>query len=196
MNTKLILTDVDGVLLSWDYAFDQYMRRTVSSSSAIISHDSHTIGEKYGLDPEVGDYLVRIFNQSATMGFLAPYLDAIKYVKRLHEEHGYIFHAITSMGLDLHAQKLRVMNLENLFGKNVFEDVIFLDTGEEKSSVLKEYAGSDCYWIEDNFANCLTGLEYGLKPILLNHSYNRKYEHDEVTRVTSWKDIYHIITGM
>lgn len=195
MNNKLILTDVDGVLLSWDYAFEQYLKRTVSRSHVTIVHDTHDICSKYGLDPEVGDYLVRTFNSSANMGYLSPHADAVRYVQKLHREHGYIFHAITSMGVDLYAQKLRIMNLNKLFGDTAFEDVIFLDTGAPKDEVLKEYAGSDCYWVEDNYTNCLAGLEYGLKPILMSHSYNRNSEHDEVIRVSTWKDVYHVVTG-
>jgi hypothetical protein len=140
--------------------------------------------------------LVKQFNESAAMGFLPALRDAVFYIKRLHEEHGYEFHCITSMGKEPNAVKLREMNIRKLFGDTAFSKIICLDTQSPKYDVLKQYEGSDLYWIEDNYRNCVAGLHYGLKPVLMEHGFNMTEDIPSgVTKVTTWREIYSIITG-
>jgi len=186
------LTDVDGVLLSWEYAFDCYMTDR-GHKKVEGSQFKYDIGKRYGIDSDTGKHLIKTFNESASIGFLPPLRDAMHYVRKLHEEHGYIFHAITSLSLDRNAQKLRRMNLEKLFGETVFEEIIYLDTGADKDDVLKRYEGGNHYWIEDKFQNCLSGLKVGLTPLLMLHGHNLDFEHPEVRAVKDWREIYDII---
>jgi uncharacterized HAD superfamily protein len=193
-DSNLILVDVDGVLCNWEYAFDCWMQEhgyhRVSGSQY-----EYNIGKRYGISKEEGKKLIKIFNESAAIGFLPPLRDAIHYVKKLHEEHGYVFHAITSLSLDKNAQKLRRMNLKKLFGETVFEEIICLDTGADKDEELAKYAGSEYYWIEDKYANCEAGLRCGLRPILMEHGHNMEYSHPMIPRVKNWKEIYEIMVG-
>jgi len=65
-----------------------------------------------------------------------------------------------------------------------------------ESAVLEKYNGTGLYWIEDNYKNCLAGLEYGLKPVLMEHGFNMTEEIPHpVTKVTSWREIYELIIG-
>jgi len=118
------------------------------------------------------------------------------YVKRLHEEHGYVFRCITSLSTDRNAYKLRKMNLEKLFGETAFEELVCLDTGADKDEALKPYKDSGLYWIEDKLSNAVTGLDLGLKPILIEHGFNMLDDIPEgMTKVVNWKEIYNHITG-
>ena len=113
------------------------------------------------------------------------------YVKRLHEEHGYVFRCITSMSTDANAKKLRQMNLEKLFGKTAFEELVCLDTGAPKDDALAPYKDSGLYWIEDKLENAECGLDLGLKPILVEHGFNMNDKlRPGITKVTNWKEIY------
>lgn len=202
---KVILVDCDGVLLDWEYAFDVWMR-----------HHGHTIKQKgdyevsvrYGIDN--AKQIIRIFNESAAIGFLPPLRDAIHYVKKLHEEHGYVFHAITSLSNDPNAQKLRTINLQRLFGETAFEKFVYLDTGADKDEALKPYEGSECWWIEDKPANAQVGIKYGLSSILMAHAHNIEFYSQysrammftennskyRMQRVENWREIYSYITGI
>lgn len=189
MKNKIILTDADGVLLDWEYAFDVYMRQHGFNKidGGALKYD---IGKRYGIDKEQGRKLIKIFNESAFVGFLPPLRDAMYYVKRLHEEHGYVFHCITSLTKDENACELRRMNLRKLFGETAFEKFVFLDTGADKDEALEPYRDSGYWWIEDKIVNCEVGHELGLKPLLVEHGHNMEYENSAIPRVKNWKEIY------
>ena len=192
MKDKAILVDCDGVLLDWEYAFDQWMKR---HGYEISQHGDYLMSTKYALEKKESKRLIRMFNESATIRKLPPLRDAIKYVKKLHEEHGYIFHAITSLSNDQYAQHLRTKNLREMFGDTAFEKYVYLDTGADKDEALAEYANTGCYWVEDKPENALVGAGVGLKSILMDHQHNQDFDDTKynVTRVNNWKEIYELI---
>ena len=114
ISEKIILTDCDGVLLDWCVAFNQWM---TFKGYVLKNSMEYDVVNKYQITEPEKRKLTSEFNSSAWMGYLTPYKDAVKYVKKLHEEHGYVFHVITSLSNDKFAQKLRISNLENIFGK-------------------------------------------------------------------------------
>jgi len=186
---RIILVDCDGVLLDWEYAFDVYLQ-THGFNKVEGGNRKYDIGKRYGIDREQGKKLIKIFNESAHIGFLPPLRDAMYYVKRLHEEHGYVFHCITSLSRDENAQELRRMNLRKLFGKTAFERFVFLDTGQDKDEVLEHYRGSGLFWIEDKIINCQVGHGLGLRSLLMEHGHNMDYEDPSIPRVKNWREIY------
>ena len=191
---KLILTDADGVLLSWEWAFSVWMQErgytlTADNKKSYYLHDHYN-----ELDERDSKKVVKTFNESAAIGFLPALRDATYYVKRLHEEHGYEFRVITSLSLDKNAGKLREMNLRKLFGKTAFEKIICLDTGADKHDALSEYRNSGCYWIEDKPENADVGHALGLKSILVEHGHNMNYLCPYPI-VKNWREIYEIITS-
>jgi len=194
MKDRIILTDADGVLLDWEYAFDVWMQQHgfAKQDGGNLKYD---IGKRYGIDHEQGRKLIKIFNESAHIGFLPALRDSMYYVKRLHEEHGYVFHCITSLSQDENACELRKMNLRKLFGKTAFEKFVFLDTGADKDSALQPYYGSNCYWIEDKPENADLGFySMGLQSILMEHGHNMHHECPYPV-VKNWREIYNNIVG-
>ena len=193
-NQKLILVDADGVLLDWEFAFSIWMEE-----HGFVKREGHQfeydIGTRYGIDRDQSFKLIKMFNESAAIGFLPPLRDAMYYVKRLHEEHGYVFHCITSLSQDPNACELRRMNLKKLFGETAFEKFVFLDTGADKDLALEPYRDSGYYWIEDKIVNCQLGRDLGLKSLLMEHGHNMDYTDPEIPRVKNWREIYEIITG-
>jgi len=191
MKDKVILTDCDGVLLDWEYAFSIWMRQHGYKK---VNPLKYNIGSAYGIDPNEGKKLVKIFNESAAIGFLPALRDSMYYVKRLHEEQGYVFHVITSLSNDENAQELRRMNLRKLFGTTVFEKFVFLDTGADKDEALEPYRGTECYWIEDKVQNANVGLTLNLTPLLVEHGHNMDHPTPYYHKVKNWREIYQLIT--
>ena len=193
-HNKLILADCDGVILDWEYAFSVWMEqhgfKTVEDSQF-----KYDIGKRYGIEKDQAKRLIKMFNESAHMGFLPPLRDAMFYVKRLHEEHGYTFHCITSMSSDENAQELRKMNLRKLFGETAFTKFIILETGADKDEVLEKYRDKGYWWIEDKITNAEAGHSVGLKSLIMEHGHNMDFDHPEIPRVKNWKEIYERIVG-
>jgi hypothetical protein len=182
---KIILTDCDGVLLDWEGAFHQWMeqRGYVKKKDAV-----YDISVAYGIKKSQGIRIVKEFNESAWMGYLKPLRDARSGVARLYEA-GYRFHCITSLSLDTKAKRLRLMNLENVFGKGVFKELICLDTGADKDHILEEYEGSGFYWIEDKTENAECGLKFGLRSVLIAHDHNADCDNKDIVRAANWAEI-------
>ena len=188
---KIILVDCDGVMLDWEFAFENWMAK---HGYDVVSKDEYKVDLKYGLSKQVKHRLVRMFNESAQIRKLPPLRDAIKYIKKLHTDHGYVFHCISSLSTDEYAQHLRTKNLREMFGDSVFDKFVYLDTGADKDDALIDYKDTDCYWVEDKPANADLGIEMGLDSILMAHAHNSSYDGDAL-RVSNWKEIYETITG-
>lgn len=192
---KIILTDADGVLLNWEYAFCTWMEQHGYTQIENGNH-YYDLSKRFGITSEQAKERVKIFNESAAIGFLPALRDAMFYVKRLHEEHGYTFHCITSLSLDPSAYQLRKMNLEKLFGPTAFTRLVCLDTGADKQAALAEYKDSGLYWIEDKYENAVAGLDAGLKPILVEHGFNMDEPVlDGMKKCVNWREIYEYVTG-
>jgi FMN phosphatase YigB (HAD superfamily) len=182
---KIILTDCDGVLLDWEFHFYRWLEKTEGLHRL---SDDYNVAKAVGVAQKTGARYVNLFNRSEEMKKLSPLRDAIKYVRKLHEEHGYIFHVITSQTNCKLAQEYRKENLRNVFG-DVFEGFTILNTGQDKDEVLlNDWGGSECWWIEDKAANIKMGNDASLNSILIDHAWNRDCEYD-CYRARSWKDV-------
>jgi hypothetical protein len=189
---KKILTDCDGVLLDWETPFHQWMKDREYNQVRADSYHIHMMYDHLAQDE--AKRLVKEFNNSAWMGFLPTFRDADEGIAKLFN-HGYRFDVITSLSLDPYAKNLRWINLDNNLGGDAFDELVCLDTGADKDDALKQYAGTGYWWIEDKPENCDTGLKFGLKPILIDHSHNQWYSNPNVIRVKDWQEICEVILG-
>lgn len=188
-----ILTDCDGVLLNWEYAFRTWMDRHGYKPDVDDVGKCYNVNEIYGISKQEKNKLIRFFNESSAIGFLPPLRDAMEYVGKIHREFGAVFHVITSLSDESSAQNLRIQNLKKLFGETVFERFVFLDTGADKDEVLLPYINSGDIWIEDKPENAAVGKLYGLDSILMEHGHNM--DNKDFPLMKNWKDIYEYIKG-
>ena len=203
-SNRIILTDVDGVLLEWEHHFTKWMlQRTLFDERGARYHpyklladkqNTYEMAERFGITVTEIRKEIREFNRSAWMGTQRPMFESQTWVKLLAAE-GWTFIPITSQTSDIPAQQLRKKRLGELFGEHVFTNYHILGTGADKDSALAEFHGTGLYWVEDKPKNALAGLKYGLKPILIDHPYNRDLNHPEIIRVNNWKQIHEVISG-
>ena len=203
-SSRIILTDVDGVLLEWEHHFTKWMlQRTLFDERGaryhpfrLLPHKQNTyeMAERFGITKTEVRKQIREFNRSAWMGTQRPMLESQTWVKLIAAE-GWTFIPITSQTSDKPAQELRKRRLGELFGDHIFTNYHILGTGADKDSALAEFHGTGLYWVEDKPANALAGLNYGLKPILIDHPYNRDFNHPEIIRVSNWKEIHSLLHG-
>lgn len=180
---KIILTDIDGVVLDWEIQFHNWMKERGHS---IVRYDVYDIGETYSMAYNKAESLVEDFNTSAYVIDLPSFRDAISGIASLRDG-GYSFIAITSIGDNYHTDMLRRINLENCFGKNVFREIHCIN--ENKRPLLEKYKDISDFWIEDTPKNAEIGIEIGYKTFLFNHLHNQFYMNDKVIRVDKWKEI-------
>ena len=203
-SNRIILTDVDGVLLEWEHHFTKWMlQRTLFDEKGARYHpyrllpnkeNTYEMAERFGLSVTEIRKEIREFNRSAWMGTQRPMLESQTWVKLLAAE-GWTFIPITSQTSDIPAQQLRKKRLGELFGDRVFTNYHILGTGADKDSALAEFHNTGLYWVEDKPKNAVAGLKCGLKPLLIDHPYNKDFEHPGITRVSNWKEIHEILSG-
>jgi FMN phosphatase YigB (HAD superfamily) len=201
-SNRIILTDVDGVLLEWEHHFTKWMlQRTLFDERSARYHphrllpdkqNTYEMAERFGVTKEQIRKEIREFNRSAWMGTQRPMLESQTWVKLLAAE-GWTLIPITSQTSDIPAQQLRKKRMGELFGAHVFTNYHILGTGADKDGALAEFHDTGLYWVEDKPHNALAGLKYGLKPILIDHPYNRDFEHPDIIRVNNWKDIHGLV---
>ena len=191
--SKTILTDCDGVLLDWVEGFSAWME--VRGFQRLPDYEYHyTIEKWYDLTHEEAMEHVSIYNASAGIGFLPPYLDSVKYVKLLNEVYGYRFIVITAMGHDPYAIELRKRNLQEVFG-DVFDDVKVVGLLKSKREILELYEPT--IWIEDKPSAAEEGHEVGHRTFLFEHGHNGDMSTSHgITRVHEWKEIYNEIKAL
>ena len=156
----------------------------------VIKQGIYDVHESYDCSQDRAEELVYEFNTSSYMIDVPPFRDAISGIGKL-KENGFRFIAITSVGGDYNTERLRKINLEDHFGKNTFIDVICIDG--DKRKYLEPYKDSGLFWLEDLEKNAKLGLELGLKPLLMDHQYNKTCNIDGIIRVNNWTDICNII---
>jgi hypothetical protein len=181
------------VLLDWTETFQQWMAaRGLQQQPGAQGY--YCIHDQFDIPESQAKKYTKLFNESAAIGFLTPFRDAVPWVKRLNQQHGYRFTVITSLSEDPYAVQLRKQNLQNHFG-DVFDSILCLETGSNKDEALKPYRDSGLWWVEDKPENALAGTRIGLKSILLEHDHNVSYNHALIVRARDWQDIYQTITG-
>ena len=188
--SKIIGIDVDGVLLKWEEAFDDFM----AGQGLTKKDQGHFDLRKHYPDvpAEALNTYISVFNESAYMRYLEPMDGAVEYVTKLAEE-GYKFSVVSSQTTNKVANRAREDNLKEVFG-DVFEDFTFLETGQGKYFALQKF-DMGTIWIDDKPDNVESGKVLGLVPILLDLPHNRSYNNKQmnIQRANSWKDIYDII---
>lgn len=190
---NVIVTDADGVLLYWEHGFHMWM---LANGYKIQKMGCYDIEDMYDISAEKAMMLTQAFNESAALKRLPPVKDSIKYIRKLHEEHGYVFHCISAIPNTQDMYEARMENIQNLFGKTAFERLILCGSSNNKKELLKEYKDTNCFWLEDLTKNAEYGLEYNMRCILINHHYNENDTVDpRIKRVDNWKQIYSLIEG-
>ena len=191
--TKRILTDIDGVVLFWFKSFKEFMasRGYFPRPDEALHYDLH---KSFDVPAYEMDLLVHEFNNSDKIRSLSPMPDAVEYITKLHKEEGFSFVGITSLSSVSATRLKRIENLTNLFGEDVFEDIICLPIHSSKKDSLVHWQGLAQYWVEDHVRNAIDGFNLGYKTYLVSHDHNEHLETpDGIVRVpyqTAWQEIY------
>jgi len=189
---KVILTDVDGVVLQWLESFEPWMTQRGCPRRSNSDHEWNIAKRHHNITYEQAMACVHEFNHSDEVRHLKPYGDSVKYIRKLANK-GFEFIAVTSLSDNSTAGMNRCWNLREIFG-NVFTEVHCLKVGESKQQILSDkWGGTGYLWIEDHFKNAEAGYEVGLSPLLVDTAHNREFETKLFPRISEhkpWEEIY------
>jgi beta-phosphoglucomutase-like phosphatase (HAD superfamily) len=195
---KVILTDADGCLFNWNCTFNQFMQER---GYKIVpgEEENYSVRERFGLSSGVKMNFIKEFNHSDRIRSLPPHADAKEYVAKLNSE-GYKFIVVTSLSEKPSAHEYRTHNLREHFGDAII-GLHCLRIGVHKADKLAQWKDTNMFWIEDHVSNAVAGAQLGLRSIVIDHVYNKKYDVDDhmlyarTSEETPWADIYEIIKG-
>ena len=190
---KIILTDVDGVLLDIHTSMNHFLEKEKN----IIFDDSewnktYWLSEILNVTKDVERDLFAEFSQSDYFKNLSARECALTSLQNLAND-GWRFVAVTAAGQGLKSQNMnkvlqnRMDNLEKHFG-NVFEDIHITNVFDCKSPVLKRY--NPTWWVEDSVTNAIVGHENGHRSVIM-HTRHYAAEKNTINLpvVQSWGEI-------
>jgi|TARA_Y100000015_G_scaffold30723_1_gene30162 FMN phosphatase YigB (HAD superfamily) len=186
---KKIITDVDGVLLDWNTKFNEWME---DEGFAIQSPDNYAVNLRYDINREQAEGLIKDFNESTWISHLSYLRDAKEGVQKL-VDNGYKIDICTAVGTNEYTQETRNRHLRYSFGKKTFDKMHYVTGNGPKDHILEQYDGTGLYWLEDKPENAVTGLKFGLKPILISHPWNTWFHHPDVEIADNWEKVCEII---
>lgn len=191
---KVILTDADGTIVWWLNGFTKYME---DNGVPIVPdmEEEYSISKKYNIPVSVAQNYIREFNEGPWIANLPAFADSVEYISKF-VNLGFRFILITSQSTASSAKLHRTANVSKLFG-NIFDEIHCIEMGADKQETLSRWKDTGYFWIEDHLGQAMAGYNVGLRPILIDHPYNRLHYSTSFTKVsyeTPWKEIYNIIT--
>jgi FMN phosphatase YigB (HAD superfamily) len=189
---KLLLVDVDGVLLDWIGGFATWIRKYQFSDHS--QYKFATTGVKLLEDgpipKEIVTNYIKLFNSSLEFGYLNAIEGAKKGLNHLYKKEWEIV-TLSSFSDDELAFAAREDNIHDHFG-HVFSDCDHLPLDASKKASLQYYR--DTYpdhlilFIDDSPQHVIDALEVGIDAKLFVRPHNN--QHDLVRDYgVNWNDI-------
>lgn len=167
--SKVLWLDADGVLLDWSRPFLKFIKSDVS-------YDELT---QYDLSNLFNGYVpamvnaINHFNETSTYENLQPLVspEELRKLKTL----GFELRIISQVDGE-YSRVLRVSNLENVFGKDMFSTIILTGRGQKKAEVLRQFEPYEVIKVvEDNPQFFRDAREVGgFDSMAIQHPYNQK----------------------
>jgi hypothetical protein len=172
---KLLLLDVDGILLNfldrfYDYIVNLYPHLNATKLPENAHH--YPFSDKFTYPKEMDQELFMGFMESDYFTDIKPHVGVKESLHRLHQA-GWKFVCISHLFFDWseELEKKRTQNLEKEFGP-IFSHIHCVGIKESKSNYLKSYPKA--YWVEDVIKNALMGVDHGHHAFLVEHPWNIK----------------------
>jgi 5'(3')-deoxyribonucleotidase len=179
---KVLLTDVDGVLVDWIGSFGKFAEKK-GFNLKMPTPKTWEMTEWFGETPEKIDELIKEFNGSESFASIPAFEDAQKIIPILADHYDIV--AITCCSDDQKVVERRTKNLE-VFGVK-FKDIHCLPQTASKTDLLKSY--SPTIWVEDRIEGAEAGHRLGHKSFLRKSTYNEMCSNKEIKIVSTWEEI-------
>lgn len=180
---KTILLDVDDVLLSYSDAFLKHYGIPYSPDKSYQGFEGILNMERSQVNEMVND-----FNNSPYFSSLEPICNA-KEALHFFLNNNFSIKLVTSCGTSPETKFYRKVNLIDAFGKDVIDEVSYLNHGESKKEYLSQHDPEHVMiWVEDSPNNYFDGVSLGIDSFLMSTPFNKHY-HDKSMVVHDWNEI-------
>lgn len=214
MNKKVIITDVDGVLVKWQSMLPFFAQEKGIDLKDILScqYSEEFIHTKdlFKCTPEFSRILKKEYHNSDWIRYLSAYNDALEVINKLKED--YTFIAVTALEKSETALRNRSYNLNTLF-TGVFSEIHLTDNDKESTflHILAEQceSGNDVVAYIDDLAEHLLSFEraletiklanYKLAPVKIQLARGKRdkyiFEDKYTYRAKDWFDVKEILVN-
>lgn len=202
---KVIVTDVDGILVKWQSGlpyFAQKYQLPISNILSLLVNDSFMAPEDiFMCERDFAVKLMMKYNNSDFIRYLAPYSDAIYTVNKLKKDFDFV--AVTALGNSVDAHLNRQFNLNSLF-PGAFKEVLVCDHNESKDELLNlvksKYGQRIICYIDDLASHVESAsrvFEFDkVDSIWMPRGADRKKPSLNHIEVKGWKDIYELYSNV
>lgn len=150
----VIATDIDGVVVKWQsglpYFAQKYNLPLQHILDLIIEDIFVPPAQLFDCHEDLADKLIKKYNSSDFIRYLAPYSDALSVINRLKSKYRFV--AVTALGTDVDSMLNRKFNLQALF-PDAFDDIFVCGHNESKASLLRKvnekYKGDVVAFVDD-----------------------------------------------
>lgn len=198
---KGIILDYDDVLVNYcngvvEYAYSHYGLKPK------FEPNSYNLEKTFDVNSNLISNILHNFNNNSYQFGLLDIIDdhvkgCISMLRDCYPEVDLFI--VTKCGNSSKTVALRRVNAINHFGKDAFEDILFLNPDETKASAfnkLKKTHDIVCV-VDDHIDNIKTAQECGLSTLVYerNHNVNYKGDHRFVF-AKNWIDVYYHLEQM
>ncbi|AWD90362.1 hypothetical protein KNT87_gp207 [Erwinia phage Cronus] len=150
----VIATDIDGVVVKWQsglpYFAQKYNLPLQHILDLIIEDIFVPPAQLFDCHEDLANKLMKKYNSSDFIRYLAPYSDALSVINRLKSKYRFV--AVTALGTDVDSMLNRKFNLQALF-PDAFDDIFVCGHNESKASLLRKvnekYKGDVVAFVDD-----------------------------------------------
>jgi FMN phosphatase YigB (HAD superfamily) len=148
---KILITDIDEVLLDWSDSFDKFLRENYGYDECHLRDNPKRLWEVVGVHERDIGGIMNIHNDSPTFAQL-DYKNDSAILKNHYKKFDKII-AVTSCGSENSIQQKRIQNLKYKFG-DIIDEIEFLDFLNPKHEALEKikdrFSDAKIYMIDDS----------------------------------------------
>lgn len=177
MQSKLIVVDVDGVLLDYEAAFSEYHNVDIDKFWA----------NGYVSDPNL-QTMFHEFRDSIEFAQI-PRVAGAFFAMRLLRDMNYRIIALTACGAEDHVVERRIFNLEREFGPDTFDDIIVRNLKASKQADLDALHQPGALFVDDQMRYIKEGVQAGYHTTYMNTPYNANVDSVPHEQVWGWGEV-------
>lgn len=191
----VILTDVDGVLISWQSGLPYFAQKYNLPLDHILKmmEDDKFIppAELFGCDEKLAGQLIEKYNSSDFIRYLAPYMDALKIVNKMKSKCDFV--AITALGDSIDARLNRQFNLNALF-PGAFKEIYMCGHNQSKEELFKQvkekYGERITLYVDDLPGHCDHAKQIiGCHTFFMPRGERSSAPTEDVQTVKDWNEL-------